>query len=55
VRRRDRSAARPSSANVPDFIQVVDDLARTASERWFLLEALKESAGDVFTRPTVPA
>jgi crotonobetaine/carnitine-CoA ligase len=53
-----RCAARLERSHVPDFIQVVDDLPRTASEKVqtrFLLEALKESGADVFTRPTVPA
>jgi crotonobetaine/carnitine-CoA ligase len=53
-----RCAARLERSHVPDFVQVVDDLPRTASEKVqarFLLDGLSESAPNVFTRPTVPA
>ncbi len=48
-----RCAARLERSHVPDFLQVVDDLPRTASEKVqarFLLEQLSESAENVFTR-----
>src|SRR5437764_13214144 len=53
-----RCAARLERSHVPDFLQVVDDLPRTASEKVqvrFLVEALSESGRNVFTRPTVTA
>jgi crotonobetaine/carnitine-CoA ligase len=53
-----RCTARLERSHVPDFLQVVDDLPRTASEKVqvrFLVETLSESARNVFTRPTVTA
>jgi crotonobetaine/carnitine-CoA ligase len=51
-----RCAALLERSHIPDFLQVVDDLPRTASEKVqvrFLVETLDESADNVFTRPTV--
>jgi acyl-CoA synthetase (AMP-forming)/AMP-acid ligase II len=53
-----RCAARLERSHVPDFLQVVGDLPRTASEKVqvrFLVEQLTESADNVFSRPTVAA
>jgi carnitine-CoA ligase len=53
-----RCATRLERSHVPDFLQVVDDLPRTASEKVqvrFLVQQLDESAGNVFSRPTVAA
>jgi acyl-CoA synthetase (AMP-forming)/AMP-acid ligase II len=53
-----RCAARLERSHVPDFLQVIDDLPRTASEKVqvrFLVTQLEESAENVFTRPTVAA
>lgn len=53
-----RCTARLERSHVPDYLQVVDDLPRTASEKVqvrFLVETLSESAPNVFTRPTVTA
>ena len=53
-----RCATRLERSHVPDFLQVVDDLPRTASEKVqvrFLIEQFDESAGNVFSRPTVAA
>ncbi|MGH9000280.1 MAG: AMP-binding protein, partial [Acidimicrobiia bacterium] len=48
-----RCAARLERSHVPDFLQVVDELPRTASEKVqvrFLVEALDESAPGVYSR-----
>jgi crotonobetaine/carnitine-CoA ligase len=53
-----RCALRLEFSHVPDFIQVVDDLPRTASEKVqarFLAAKLQDSAGRAFARPAVPA
>jgi crotonobetaine/carnitine-CoA ligase len=53
-----RCAAQLERSHVPDFLQVVDDLPRTPSEKVqvrFLVAQLDESAGNVFARPTVAA
>ena len=53
-----RCAARLERSHIPDFLQVVDDLPRTASEKVqarFLVEQLSESADNVLSRPTVAA
>ena len=53
-----RCAMRLERSHIPDFLQVVDDLPRTASEKVqvrFLIEQLTDSASNVFLRPTVAA
>ena len=53
-----RCAGRLERSHIPDFLQVVDDLPRTASEKVqvrFLAAQLDESADNVFSRPTVAA
>jgi crotonobetaine/carnitine-CoA ligase len=53
-----RCAARLERSHVPDFIQVVDDLPRTASEKVqarFLAAQLTEAATSAFARPAVHA
>jgi crotonobetaine/carnitine-CoA ligase len=49
-----RCAARLERSHIPDFIQVVEDLPRTASEKVqarFLAEQVRQSALNVFARP----
>lgn len=53
-----RCAARLERSHVPDFIQVVDELPRTASEKVqarFLAAKLKDSGNHAFARPAVHA
>jgi acyl-CoA synthetase (AMP-forming)/AMP-acid ligase II len=53
-----RCASLLERSHIPDFLQVVDDLPRTASEKVqvrFLIEQLTESAPNVYLRPTVAA
>jgi crotonobetaine/carnitine-CoA ligase len=52
-----RCASRLERSHVPDVIQVVDDLPRTASEKVqarFLAAKLQAANGQAFARPTVP-
>jgi crotonobetaine/carnitine-CoA ligase len=53
-----RCATSLERSHVPDFLQVVTDLPRTASEKVqvrYLVSQLTESADNVFSRPTVAA
>jgi len=53
-----RCTSRLELSHVPDFIQVVEDLPRTASEKVqarFLAAKLQESQAHAFVRPAVPA